>query len=634
MYKKLLLSTLFALVATAICHAASGVLVEPNHTTGNWNNEYKVRLYQQFAVGDKLIIDAEGEQMKVKFADAKGNDNEIVVWEDYNEGNSAKKHEITATADNLDYLNNGGIIVQGKNLTIKSLSYDGAGDVVEGTRLFDGQEPPRDLATVDLRSSLADFSLIEAGWKDCATISEPDEKGNVTLNFSEAWKGVGVKAAGMKADENGKLIIDSYLTPTAEPEVEPLNAFQKWGTLTVSMANPHPGTQVTVYYRDINIAELSDPDRETTVETINQLTQASFDEGQTTLTINLDNYRYIRAISIKSSDAGTVIIKELKLTERESYTGNEHTLWQSPDHQGLFLGDKSYFGETDDLDWSRKDENGVTAWVNVQTIDCSQINTKYPYFVVVYKDGYTDPGNNGVDRQAPAQIQAYLNLPCYDIDNFGDDRDYWKNREWTYQNGENSVTTKVVQRPNNHERSENVLVPVVAAPHTFHADSEYNGSYYSQVPEWKHGSYQFAEVYVDGSQTIPYPVKEETAPEAIASRADGDDATPGMAQGNKLELLKKYGLAVRGQNVTLMKIVYNGDVRDNDVEIEVPDDIQKDPTTTGIETVGTDTDAAPAFVDVYNLQGMRVRHAVEPASATAGLRPGIYIVNGKKVWVK
>jgi len=40
------------------------------------------------------------------------------------------------------------------------------------------------------------------------------------------------------------------------------------------------------------------------------------------------------------------------------------------------------------------------------------------------------------------------------------------------------------------------------------------------------------------------------------------------------------------------------------------------------------------FVNVYNLQGMAVKTAVSAADATAGLPSGLYIVNGKKIYVK
>ena len=57
-----------------------------------------------------------------------------------------------------------------------------------------------------------------------------------------------------------------------------------------------------------------------------------------------------------------------------------------------------------------------------------------------------------------------------------------------------------------------------------------------------------------------------------------------------------------------------------------------DPTTSGIESAVVDE--AEAVVDVYNLQGMRVRNGVQRSEATRDLPQGIYIINGEKVIVK
>lgn len=53
----------------------------------------------------------------------------------------------------------------------------------------------------------------------------------------------------------------------------------------------------------------------------------------------------------------------------------------------------------------------------------------------------------------------------------------------------------------------------------------------------------------------------------------------------------------------------------------------------GIEDVKT-TERIPAFVDVYTLQGIRVKSHVPYAEFSRGLQPGIYIVNGKKIVVR
>lgn len=57
-----------------------------------------------------------------------------------------------------------------------------------------------------------------------------------------------------------------------------------------------------------------------------------------------------------------------------------------------------------------------------------------------------------------------------------------------------------------------------------------------------------------------------------------------------------------------------------------------DPTTSGI--VSAVADEAEAVVDVYNLQGVRVRKGVKRSEATQDLPQGIYIIDGEKVIVK
>lgn len=57
------------------------------------------------------------------------------------------------------------------------------------------------------------------------------------------------------------------------------------------------------------------------------------------------------------------------------------------------------------------------------------------------------------------------------------------------------------------------------------------------------------------------------------------------------------------------------------------------PDESGIEETVCDTDT-PASVDVYDLQGRKVRSCVPAAEATEGLAPGIYIAGGKKIYVR
>ena len=54
---------------------------------------------------------------------------------------------------------------------------------------------------------------------------------------------------------------------------------------------------------------------------------------------------------------------------------------------------------------------------------------------------------------------------------------------------------------------------------------------------------------------------------------------------------------------------------------------------TGVDKVTVDTND-DALVDVYTLNGMKVKSGVSAAEATQGLAKGIYIINHKKVVVK
>ena len=54
-------------------------------------------------------------------------------------------------------------------------------------------------------------------------------------------------------------------------------------------------------------------------------------------------------------------------------------------------------------------------------------------------------------------------------------------------------------------------------------------------------------------------------------------------------------------------------------------------TPTAIEVVSIINDGT---VNVYNMQGQIVKLGVSTSTATQGLRPGIYLIGGKKVVVK
>lgn len=60
--------------------------------------------------------------------------------------------------------------------------------------------------------------------------------------------------------------------------------------------------------------------------------------------------------------------------------------------------------------------------------------------------------------------------------------------------------------------------------------------------------------------------------------------------------------------------------------------VVKGDVPTGVDDVAADV--KPAYVDVYSISGVRVRHDVATADATAGLPKGLYIVGGKKIAVR
>lgn len=96
-------------------------------------------------------------------------------------------------------------------------------------------------------------------------------------------------------------------------------------------------------------------------------------------------------------------------------------------------------------------------------------------------------------------------------------------------------------------------------------------------------------------------------------------------------------------NTTPIAVVIEGEIKDGDTMVDLNGfnaadkftvngaSLPNDGVFTGIESVAAE-DAA--VVNVYNMQGVCVRAAVEVADATADLPAGLYIVGGKKVMVK
>lgn len=79
--------------------------------------------------------------------------------------------------------------------------------------------------------------------------------------------------------------------------------------------------------------------------------------------------------------------------------------------------------------------------------------------------------------------------------------------------------------------------------------------------------------------------------------------------------------------------IYIPQGEDQYVEMTVASDgtITYGPPSSGAEAIEYDSDS---LVDVYNMQGVKVRSSVEEAVATAGLPAGIYIAGGRKVIVR
>lgn len=101
-----------------------------------------------------------------------------------------------------------------------------------------------------------------------------------------------------------------------------------------------------------------------------------------------------------------------------------------------------------------------------------------------------------------------------------------------------------------------------------------------------------------------------------------------MLTGNKLQLCGKGCWLGANRAYIDMNAVPEADASVKGLEIGL------DGLLTGIAGVEADAETAAATVDVYTVSGVRVRSKVSAASATDGLRPGIYLVNGKKVIVK
>lgn len=113
------------------------------------------------------------------------------------------------------------------------------------------------------------------------------------------------------------------------------------------------------------------------------------------------------------------------------------------------------------------------------------------------------------------------------------------------------------------------------------------------------------------------------------------DETEGTLTGETLIVDDEYTIA---NGVTTFNVAYNQKVVCVMTNATFPgmylQTVGLSMRNSGVEAVEADLTGANDKVDVYNLQGIRVRANVLRSEATEGLNSGIYIVGGKKILVK
>lgn len=455
-------------------------------------------------------------------------------------------------------------------------------------------------------------------------------------------------------------------------EDDPFLQLNKWESLYVTLGTPAvEGTRVSVYYRDLHYSNYIDKVNDESSESY------YFGTGDTKIKVDLTPYRYIRAIAVRLPEAGELTVKEMYLYEREDWTKDgQHEIWLPTDntqegngstiYEGVALGTKRFYGANDD-EWRWNPDEGETgAWTNAIEIPAKSFeNVKemndYHCFAIVYKNAATVDGTGeGADKDTPGQFQLYINFPFYQTDK-GDVYKDWIGKYWfcqysDYEKREDGVTDEEWSKHHlmfdyanaDQKTSANpIYTPNIRNQHCFRtlaANTQGSGgSYYVEIPEDKHGQYTHGLVYIHDNQLVYYPelLKAGNNPDkfpglndpaeiaAVAEEGPQLSSSSDLIEksGTALQLIQEHGLAIRGQNVNIMKVVYVGNLDDNFVD----DSVIADPT--GIFDIEVE-EAAPAFVNVYNLQGMAVRVNVPFESALYGLHPGVYIINGRKVLVK
>ena len=708
-----------------------GVLFDnPNGKDGcldlwiNWNqddNQYEVIFNQRFSEGDQLIFNlCETYSGQIQIREAANHDNHLLEQEHWNmndNGSNPNPASVTLniTPDNVNIVNTA-IVISGYNYKVHSIYYKGKNELVSGGTIKDlngdvkygevvyeyDQERVQSMMDV-----VEELSYINPHWKDGVTVTKSDD-GVITVTTTYDNRGFGImaqalskaKAANKTLDNslyNGndyELSDDGYGANThalkgTEEGRDPLLDFYHYEKVVIELAEPVAGAKVYVYYRDLEWDNYTDPNVE------DELPETkTFNSSTSTFEVELTPFRYVRAIGLRFPSAGTYTVKNFFLYEYEKYqelkakTDDPNNFDYKKDmklpvevwtpsnldeealFEGVHMGTKQFYEQTDDHAWQAAEENGKLAWTQAIEIPgevmekCVPRNTPIPFhsFAIVYKNAHEVEATENIDRTAEGQLQVYVNFPYYRTGSEGFNYAYWKDKEW-YEEGETTPDGEPDDYYNDHklfyyvnrehaDKAKNddsgtlqdgidiLYTPNVRASHTIKSpganQSIFAGSVYLSIPTEKHTIYTYGKVVVDASADITYPTYPGDKP-LPRKKAYGDPDVESSTDYFAHQLAVN-GMAIRGQNVSIMKVVYLGNTLLDDPTLRTDENLKQDEQFTGIEEIVIDNNdyaaEEPAVVNVYNLQGMTVRHGVARENALDGLTSGIYIVNGKKVWVK
>lgn len=632
---------------------------------------------------DKHSVQVDGSQ----FVDKRDYD----TFDNWYETDPPSNYSFYVTESNVDVLNNGGICINGDNFTLRKITYTYSGEE-QSPRAWEapnGNEPEDfvDELKVDLLSRVQNLSFINGHWKNIESVEKADDK--VTVKTTAENQGFGVTSVALAkwAEENNsgaKLGNDNYNgigselsdygknTKAGETNKDALLDFNRFQYAVISLDQPVSGARVVVYYRDLDWDNYDDPEEDELPEYV------EFGGSTQTFKVELTPYRYVRAIALRVPDAGTYNVTEFFLYEYEDYaelkarTDGDETvgeglklameIWHPADesgdtlYEGFHLGYKRLQDENDGTDFNCN-EGEQLAWTqaiemspdNLNGVISDNISDKYPAFAIVYKNAERVYGKN--DMSTPGQMQLYINFPFYRTGSQDYDYARWKDQLWwnsdeEYQDNDTwkneHLIIDYVNKENEQKAADGSLedgkdiiyTPNIRNEHTFktvYAEANVSaGSHYVEIPEGNHDTYNYCYVYLNSNSKLSFPKYESGngMDKYGAPRRANEQPEIGTSTGNILDEIKKNGLAIRGQNVSVMKVVYLGDVS----YIE-PDVVEREEATGVEEIIGEENVTESAVVTVYNMQGMAVRRNVERADALTGLAKGIYIVGGKKIIV-